>query len=97
MSKLPAHIEAWILGIEANGVEETPEDLARKIELDIRDKEKDYWLVYTIIAGIEGRSAVYCTKEHVQRLKALKEVMGVKRLTKQELDAVRVLMPVVEL
>ena len=89
MAKHAKHIEAWYKYFETFEHE-------RNNEKDTDDKE--ILMVYTSIDGLDGRAAVRVREEDIKMVKAMKGVLGVKRATEEEINAMQVLcMPIYEI
>ena len=89
MAKHVKHIEAWYKYFDTFEHE-------RNNETNADDKE--ILMVYTSIDGLDGRAAVRVREEDIKMVKAMKGVLGVKRATEEEINAMQVLcMPIYEI
>lgn len=89
MAKHVKHIEAWYKYFETFEHE-------RNNETNADDKE--ILMVYTSIDGLDGRAAVRVREEDIKMVKTMKGVLGVKRATEEEINAMQVLcMPIYEI
>lgn len=60
--------------------------------IDVKLDDKETYLVYLSIKGIEARAVVRADEKGIALLKEkVKEVIGVKKINQKELDAIRVL------
>lgn len=89
MAKHVKHIEAWYKYFETFEHE-------RNNETNADDKE--ILMVYTSIDGLDGRAAVRVRDEDIKEVRMMKGVVGVKRATEQEIEAIQTLcMPIYEI
>ena len=64
----------------------------REDSIDTHLDDKEVYLVYLSIRGIEARAVVRADEKGIALLKEkVKEIIGVKKINQKELDAIRVL------
>ncbi len=64
----------------------------REDSIDTLLDDKEVYLVYLSIRGIEARAVVRASEKGIALLKEkIKEVIGVKKINQKELDVIRVL------
>lgn len=89
MAKHVKHIDAWYKYFETFEHERSDGKVA---------DDKEILMVYTSIDGLDGRAAVRVREEDIKMVKAMKGVLGVKRATEEEINAMQVLcMPIYEI